>query len=201
MSGHILYTFRRCPYAMRARMALRLADAEYEHREVSLRDKPDTMLEASPKGSVPVFITASGNVLEESLDILHWALPRANLDARLVKLIDGPFKHHLDRYKYASRYDENLKRGDIDLSHRKDAVEILQAFETVLEGQAFLSGPDMGPADIATFPFVRQFAAVEPDWWATNAGLPKTRDWLKICLESDLFKAVMDKHPLWSPPE
>lgn len=201
MSGHILYSFRRCPYAMRARMALYLAGTEYEHREVSLRNKPVAMLESSPKGSVPVFITSNCKVIDESLDILHWALSTATLNTQLVSLIDGPFKHHLDRYKYASRYDDTLKRGDIDLNHRAEAVEILRNFESVLESQAFLSGPEMGPTDIATFPFIRQFAAVEPDWWAEAAGLPKTRDWLETCLSSEIFRAVMEKHPLWLSPE
>ncbi|WP_427450952.1 glutathione S-transferase N-terminal domain-containing protein [Litorimonas sp. WD9-15] len=201
MSGHILYSFRRCPYAMRARMALYLAGTEYEHREVSLRDKPEAMLEASPKGSVPVFMTSNEEVIDQSLDILRWAIPDAALKMEFVAQIDGPFKHHLDRYKYASRYDETAKRGDVDLGHRAEAVEILQPFERTLEIQTFLSGADMGPTDIATFPFIRQFAAVEPDWWSNESGLPKMRDWLKNCITSDLFKAIMEKYPLWSPPE
>ncbi len=113
MAEAVLYSFRRCPYAMRARMALLVSGATYEHREVVLRDKPAAMLEASPKGTVPVFVTEDGVVLEESLDIMRWALgnsdPERWLDdanANLIEANDGPFKHHLDRYKYATRYDD-----------------------------------------------------------------------------------------------
>jgi len=199
MSQNILYSFRRCPYAMRARMALYLAGKDYEHREVLLRDKPAEMLEASPKGSVPVFVKSDGSVIDESLDIFKWALPDALLKSHLIEMIDGPFKYHLDRYKYWSRYDENAKRGDINLDHRLKAVDILRHLETELETLPFLSGQKMGPTDIATFPFIRQFAAVEPIWWRDNANLLKLRDWLQNCVESDLFKTVMKKHPTWAP--
>jgi len=196
--GNVLYSFRRCPYAMRARMALSLAGADYEHREVLLRDKPKHMLEVSPKGSVPVFL-AGDDVLDESLDIMRWALPGVKFDADIVRMIDGPFKHHLDRYKYASRYDPNLKRGDIDLSHREKAVESLQMIENRLRDNPYIGGSAMGPTDMASFPFVRQFAAVEKDWWAAGAELPLTRDWLARCLASDVFRDIMQKFPLWNP--
>jgi len=199
---------------MRARMALVAAEQEVELREIVLRDKPAHMLQASPKGTVPVLVRSDAPVLEESLDVMLWALGKHDPDLwltppngtkedmlALVHTMDGDFKTHLDRYKYASRYDETLKRGDIDLSHRAEAVKILQNFERVLEAQSFLNGDTFGPTDMATFPFIRQFAAVEPDWWAYDSGLPKTRYWLKACLASDLFKAVMEKHPLWAPPE
>lgn len=197
MTQHVLYSFRRCPYAMRARMALSLANIEYEHREVSLRDKPPQMLDASPKGSVPVFIHADETVLEESLDILRWALPTAALKTNYIEMIDGPFKHHLDHYKYWSRYDDTAKRGDINLDHRAEAVELLRTLDTALEDQDYLSGAEMGPTDIATFPFIRQFAAVEPDWWANESSLEHVRNWLSLCLDSELFKTIMAKHPLW----
>ena len=108
----VLYSFRRCPYAMRARMAVAVSGAEVELREVVLRDKPPEMLEASPKGTVPVLLLPDGNVLEESLDIMRWALGRndpenwlAHVDADLIAANDGPFKQALDRYKYPHRYD------------------------------------------------------------------------------------------------
>lgn len=198
MTQQVLYSFRRCPYAMRARMALSLAEIDYEHREVSLREKPSEMLDASPKGSVPVFIKSDGSVLDESLDILRWALPKAELQTDLIEIIDGPFKHHLDRYKYWSRYDDTAQRGDINLDHRAEAVRLLRVLDNALEDQDFLSGPEMGPTDIATFPFIRQFAAVEPNWWGNDSGLDRLRDWLAQCLNSELFKSVMTKHPLWS---
>ena len=196
--GNILYSFRRCPYAMRARMALSLAGATYEHREVLLRAKPDHMLEMSPKGSVPVLI-ANDTVIDESLDIMRWALPEVEFKAEIIETIDGPFKYHLDRYKYASRYDESLKRGDIDLSHRAKAVKALQVVEKQLSESPFICGSDMGPTDMAAFPFIRQFAAVEPEWWAADEELSYTRDWLTACVNSELFLNVMQKFPLWSP--
>jgi len=197
--GKILYSFRRCPYAMRARMALSVAGIEYEHREVLLRDKPEAMLELSPKGSVPVF-DANGVVLEESIDIMRWALPNAEIDASIVQMIDGPFKYNLDRYKYASRYDPEVKRGEVNFDHRTKAVEALSFIEAQLQSQDYLSGKEMGPTDMASFPFVRQFAAVEPDWWQAEPTLPNTREWLEACLQSELFQSIMQKRPLWAPP-
>ncbi|MEP4052007.1 MAG: glutathione S-transferase N-terminal domain-containing protein [Litorimonas sp.] len=196
--GTVLYSFRRCPYAMRARMALSIAGTDYEHREILLRNKPQAMLEASPKGSVPVLLV-DNKVIDESLDIMRWALPEAKFDADIIGMIDGPFKYHLDRYKYASRYDPNVKRGDIDLSHRRLAVECLQLIESSLGENPYLCGESMGVTDLASFPFVRQFAAVEPEWWAAGADLPKSRDWLSRCVSSALFQTIMEKFPLWQP--
>lgn len=191
-----LYSFRRCPYAMRARMALKVAGTDYEHREILLRDKPAHMLEISPKGSVPVF-AINDQVIDESLDIMKWAMPEANFQSDIIKMIDGPFKHHLDRYKYASRYNPEVERGAVDLSHRVKAVDALNLIEERLKDDIYLEGVEMGPTDMAAFPFVRQFAAVEPAWWASNHDLSKTRHWLALCLKSELFKTIMQKHPLW----
>lgn len=202
----VLYSFRRCPYAMRARMALCAAQIPYEHREVALRDKPAAMLDASPKGTVPVFITADGTVIDESLELALYALNENDphdwllgYAPDLVALNDGDFKHHLDRYKYASRYDENAKRGDVDLSHRAKAADILDGYEARLGRHAQLRGDDISFTDIAIFPFIRQFAAVEPDWFAERA--PKVQNWLTSHIQSPLFKSIMVKHPLWTPPE
>lgn len=191
---------------MRARMALHVSGIPYEHREIILRDKPHAMLEASPKGTVPVFITEAGRVIDESLDLALWALSqsdphdwRVNYEPELVAQNDGPFKHHLDRYKYKSRYDDTAKRGDIDLSHRVKACDILGALNARLAQHAYLSGPQQSFTDIAIFPFIRQFAAVEPAWWASH-DYPHLRDWLECHVNSDLFKAVMVKHPLWTAP-
>ena len=185
---------------MRARMALHTAGIDYEHREVLLRDKPQHMLDISPKGSVPVFICDDGRVLDESLDIMRWALPGASIASEITRAIDGPFKHHLDRYKYASRYDETAKRGDIDLSHRADAVTALKLLDHRLESTAYLSGTELGPDDMASFPFVRQFAAVEPDWWSETKDIINLQSWLTRCVQSHLFAAIMTKHPVWEPP-
>lgn len=204
--GAVLYSFRRCPYAMRGRMGLKVSGLSYEHREIILRDKPQDMLDASPKGTVPVFIKEDGQVIEESIDLLNWALAQndplgwliCDLDVAntLITANDTDFKHHLDRYKYASRYSDEAKRGDIDMSHRLEAEKHIQNLETRLAKRPYLLGDKQSLADIAIFPFMRQFSNVEPDWWAA-APYPKTRDWLTRHVESDLFKSIMIKHPLW----
>jgi len=204
--GAILYSFRRCPYAMRGRMGLNVSGLDYEHREILLRDKPQDMLDVSPKGTVPVYIKENGQVIEESLDLLNWALGQndplgwLNCDLDAAKTIitanDTEFKHHLDRYKYASRYSDDAKRGDVDLGHRIKAEKHIQTLENLLTDNPYLLGEKQTLADIAIFPFIRQFANVEPDWWAA-APYPKTRDWLKRHLESETFKVIMRKHPLF----
>jgi len=174
--GAILYSFRRCPYAMRGRMGLKVSGLDYEHREIILRNKPQEMLNASPKGTVPVFIKNDGKVIEESLDLLNWALsqndPLGWMDCNiedaqiLITANDTDFKHHLDRYKYASRYSDDAKRGDIDMSHRIEAEKHIQNLEDGLAKNPYLLGDKQTLADIAIFPFMRQFSNVEPDWWA-----------------------------------
>jgi len=207
MTKAILYSFRRCPYAMRGRMALYTSQLNYEHREVSLRDKPVEMLEASPKGTVPVFIRKNGTVIEESLELLLFALSQndpmgwLNCDRHtadtLIAANDGSFKHHLDRYKYASRYKENATRGDIDLTHRAEAENHLKILEIRLEGQPYLLGQSQSYADIAIFPFIRQFANTDLSWW-NEAPYPNLRRWLTHHITSDLFKTIMTKRPLWA---
>lgn len=202
----ILYSFRRCPYAMRGRMGLKASGLSYEHREIILRDKPKEMLEVSPKGTVPVFVKEDGSVIDESLDLLIWALgqndPLGWLDcdreaaAALIAANDTDFKHHLDRYKYASRYNEDAKRGDIDMGHRSEAEKHIQDLEDRLAVSPYLLGEKQSLADIAIFPFIRQFSNVEREWWA-EAPYPKTRNWLARHIESDLFTDIMKKHPLW----
>lgn len=193
----VLYSFRRCPYAMRARMALRVSGADYEHREVVLRDKPPELREASPKATVPVLVLSDGTVIEESLDIMHWALrsndPEQWLDgddATLIAANDGPFKHHLDRYKYDTRHDSDPKE------HRAEGLALLQRLEERLESAAYLGGAHRRLTDIAIFPFVRQFAATDRDWFAQQA-LPNVQDWLQRLIGSELFSAIMIKHKQW----
>ncbi|QPC99443.1 glutathione S-transferase [Qipengyuania soli] len=198
MAEAILYSFRRCPYAMRARMALHASGIGYEHREVVLRDKPAQMLEASPKGTVPVLVSADGKVLEESIDIMRWALgqndPEGWLerdDPDLLAANDGSFKHHLDRYKYHTRYE------DADpLGHRAACLAHLVEIDERLGHQAYLCGDTRGLADIATFPFVRQFAHHDKGWFATQ-DIPRVRSWLDRLNGSELFAAIMEKHPKW----
>ncbi|WP_422356893.1 glutathione S-transferase [Qipengyuania flava] len=198
MAETILYSFRRCPYAMRARMALSSSGMEYEHREVVLRDKPPEMLEVSPKGTVPVLVTPTGTVIEESLDIMRHALamkdPEGWLerdDPELVAANDGPFKHHLDRYKYATRY------ADVDPEeHRSAALDILRQLEARLAKDAYLCGARRGLADIAIFPFIRQFANADRTWFDAQS-LPRLQDWLERLITSELFTGVMAKHAQW----
>ena len=198
MAETVLYSFRRCPYAMRARMALHVSGAHYEHREVVLRDKPAAMLAASPKGTVPVLVTEDGGVLEESLDIMRWALAQsdpegwlARQDGDLLAANDGPFKHHLDRYKYATRYD------DADpLAHRDAAMAHVAALDDRLSDQPYLCGEARGFADVAIFPFIRQFAHADRAWW-DDQPIPHVRHWLDRLTGSDLFAAIMVKHAPW----
>lgn len=194
----ILYSFRRCPYAMRARLALLASGQAVEIREVRLRAKPTAMLAASPKGTVPVLCLTDGTVIEQSLDIMHWALGRhdpedwlAGDDAALIALNDGPFKHHLDRTKYPERH------GSDPLVHRAAAVEILAGLETRLATHPCLCGPARTLADMAIFPFVRQFAAVDPDWFAGQP-LPHVRRWLAGHLADPLFDRAMVRLDPWA---
>lgn len=194
----ILYSFRRCPYAMRARMALLVSGADYAHREVVLRDKPAAMLTASPKGTVPVLVLPDGAVIDESLDIMQWALARhdpedwlSHDDTALVAEYDGAFKPHLDRYKYAGRYDAD------PVMHRAAGLTMLEALDVRLAGQDYLRGASRGFGDIALFPFVRQFAGVDAAWFAVHTPL-RVRGWLARLVESDLFAQAMVKVAPWA---
>lgn len=193
----VLYSFRRCPYAMRARMAIAMSGTKVTLREIVLRDKPDEMIAASPKGTVPVLINADG-VLDESLNVMRWALQKndpenwlASLDDPLIADNDGPFKHHLDRYKYSTRYE------DADpAEHREAGAAFLRSLDNRLAGAAFLTGASRSGADIAIFPFVRQFRIADEPWFDENAGA-HVRRWLSALMQSNLFKSVMKKYPLW----
>ncbi|MEM7328244.1 MAG: glutathione S-transferase [Pseudomonadota bacterium] len=203
----ILYSFRRCPYAMRARMAIVQAGIPCRLREVVLRDKPAEMLEASPKGTVPVIVEANGRVIEESLDVMAWALDqsdaadwlapehgtRADMDA-LVAQCDGPFKRALDRYKYPNRYEaEGIVRDD----QRALGLNFLQHLNARLQNRAHLFGNRVSYADIAIFPFVRQFANTDRAWFDA-LDLPHLQAWLAHHLASDLFQTVMPKFAQWA---
>ncbi len=175
-----------------------IAGQTCEIREVKLSAKPAAMIEVSEKATVPVLILPSGQVLEESLDIMHWALGEQDTEGWLVRdghdLIetnDGPFKHHLDRYKYSARHDTD------PLEHRAAALDILQRLETLLTGNINLCGEERGIADMAIFPFVRQFAATDREWF-DQAPVPKLRNWLDDHIASPLFQAVMTKRQAWN---
>ncbi len=194
----ILYSFRRCPYAMRARMALTAAGIGIEHREVALRNKPDAMVLASPKATVPVLILPDGRVIDESLDIMRWALTLndplgwGTAHDPLVDENDGPFKHHLDRMKYAHRYE-----AADPAAHRSAALLLLNALETRLATSSYLCGDTPGFTDIAVMPFIRQFARADLEAWASEP-LPLLQSWLDHLVGMPLFQAIMVKHPLWT---
>ena len=198
----ILYSFRRCPYAMRARMALKLAEIAVEIREISLREKPAHMLQVSPKGTVPVLVLQDGTVIEESLEIMQWALKgnalgasiHAGAGAPVLALIsdnDNAFKCALDAYKYPERY---LNKTQIQ--HRAEGEVFLQKLENLLQENLYLFSATPSLADIAIFPFVRQFAAVDAAWFEA-ASYPKLQAWLKRLVESELFISVMEKQPTY----
>lgn len=202
----ILYSFRRCPYAIRARMTLSYSGIRWQHREVHLKRKPAALIEASPKGTVPVLVLADGAVLEESLEIMGWALAQSDPEGwrttqpaqqaeieGIIAELDGPFKAHLDGYKYASR--ESAERW---LPHR-DACELfLAGLNERLCATAYLFGDRCCAVDVAVFPFVRQFANVQADWFA-QTGLEALRRWLQHMLSSSLFVRSMQKLPAWQP--
>lgn len=197
LDGPILYSFRRCPYAMRARMAMLASGVAYQHREVLLRDKPAAMLAVSPKGTVPVLVLVDGSVIDESIDIMCWALAQhdpehwlPHNDAGLIKIFDGTFKFHLDRYKYADRFDDD------PLAHRAAGLAILTELDDRLSEQSYLGGATRGFSDIALFPFVRQFAQVDVDWFATRAPVA-VRNWLATLMACDLFQRAMVQIPRW----
>ena len=193
----ILYSFRRCPYAMRARLALLVSGTTCVLREVKLSAKPGALREASPKATVPVVVTPAGEVIDESRDIMRWALGHsdpqgwlASADDPLIAANDGPFKHALDRYKYPHRYDSDPEE------HRKAGLALLQALEDRLAHQPHLGGETMGMVDAATFPFVRQFAHTDRDWFAAQ-DLPRVQAWLAGHKESELFARAMVKRAPW----
>lgn len=194
----ILYSFRRCPWAMRARLALRYSECPVEIREVSLKAKPPELLELSPKGTVPV-LSAGDQVLEESLDIMRWALARhdpqdwllradpqgAQAADALIERNDRVFKVQVNLYKYAERYPQHSREY-----YRTQAETWLAELDERLAQRPYLFAEHPSLADAALLPLMRQFAGVEPDWFA-SAPYPHLRGWLQGWLESALFRAIM----------
>ena len=200
----ILYSFRRCPYAIRARMAIAASGQRCLLREVVLRNKPSDMIVASPKGTVPVVILPSGRVIEESLDIMHWALgvndPASWLapfnDDRcvvhgLIKENDEPFKNNLDRYKYPTRYQTSNP-----IYYRTQGLEFLKSLNARLLTSAYLCGNEFSFADAAISPFIRQFANHDREWFNTLE-LYALQNWLETIVNADKFLGVMKKYPAW----
>ena len=193
----ILYSFRRCPYAIRARLALLASGTVCEIREVKLAAKPPEMVAISPKATVPVLELPDGRVIDESLDIMRWALARNDPahwlernDELLIERNDGPFKHHLDRYKYPNRH------GSDPIEHRTAALELLHPLEERLSESPYLCGDAIGLADAALMPFVRQFAQTDRGWFDARS-LPRLQSWLAGLLASPLFAAAMVRLGPW----
>lgn len=202
----ILYSFRRCPYAMRARLALLASGQACALREVVLRDKPQALREASPKATVPVLVLPDGTVIEESLAIMVWALERQDPQAwlaptrgdlaQMLALVadnDTAFKPLLDRYKYPQRY------GAPDGQPAREAARpFLDGLQQRLADAPFLFGDRAALADMALAPFVRQFAAVAPDWFAAQPW-PQLQAWLQAWQASALFEQAMVRFAPWQP--
>ena len=203
----ILYSFRRCPYAMRARLALVACNVVVELREVHLRNKPDNMLQASPKGTVPVLVLQDKTVIDESLDIMNWALEQNDTGGWLAdfspyqheqfdKLIsenDSVFKQHLDHYKYADRFVEFSAEH-----YRHQGEMFLKKLDELLQHAPYLFGSSISIADVAIFPFIRQFAHVDKDWF-DNCQYHALQAWLGSFLVSPDFIIAMKKYAVWQP--
>lgn len=203
MNYPILYSFIRCPYAMRARMILKLADIKCELREVRLNNKPEHMLEASPKGTVPVLILED-KIIDESIDIVNWALnitnvfegnikqDQINLTEELIDLFDDKFKYHLDRYKYSNRYE------DVDVEHHQnECLNILKKLETIIDGTNWIFGDSISKLDILILPFIRQFRIADQEWFDSQQNIPGIQRVLMNFLDSNIFKSVMNKYEEW----
>ena len=188
---------------MRSRMALKLADIRCEIREVRLNNKPDHMLEVSPKGTVPVLILED-KIIDESMDIINWALSKVdvfkgnlerekfNLSEELICIFDDKFKYHLDRYKYSNRYK------DIDLEfHRSECKKILVNLENLISDTDWFFGDKLNKLDISILPFIRQYRIANPDWFDSQEDLQKIRRILGNFLASELFKEIMHNYDVW----
>lgn len=205
VSYPVLYSFRRCPYAMRARMALDYAGVRVQIREVALKAKPQQLLVISPKGTVPVLQLPTGVVIEQSLDIMRWACQLADPDNWLepsmtegglqwLSTNDGPFKLYLDRYKYPDRYPEQT-----GVDYRNQAVQtMLSPMELLLAKTPFLMGGSCSLVDVALMPFIRQFAQVDAAWFS-QAPYPRVKAWLEGFLRSERFDRIMRKFDTWTP--
>jgi glutathione S-transferase len=196
----LLYTFRRCPYAIRARLAIGVSGVAVDKCEVDLRNKPKALLDCSPKGTVPVLQFSDGSVIEESLDIMQWALAINDPEEwlgddnapsvetlTLIHQNDGPFKAALDRYKYAVRFPEHPAA-----TYREQAANFLSVLNTRISKHGYLMRNRADLADLAIFPFIRQFANVDKDWFYQSEYKYLIK-WLDTFLASALFNAVMQK--------
>jgi glutathione S-transferase len=196
----ILYSFRRCPFAMRARLTLFYCGIKPEIREVKLSNMPQALLVLSPKATVPVLHLAEGRVIDESLDIMHWALSisdqnhwleNSHVSNPLIELSDNKFKPLLDKYKYADRHTELSQ-----IEHRQNAKPFINSLDERLKQHLYLVDDQIRLADIAIFPFIRQFAGVDPSWFR-QSDYGGVKRWLDALTESSQFKSIMHKYAVW----
>ena len=212
----LLWSFRRCPYAMRARLAIKSSGTKIRLREIILRDKPAEFLAASAKGTVPVLVQTDGKVIDESLDVMIWALsqddPEGWLNIRTKKpeyfdaymaRLDGPFKKDLDRYKYSSRYmckngeeTQDEEEAQLAIKHRDAGAVFIKELDDILRDQPYLSGKKAGILDYATLPFLRQFRIADETWFDAQ-NWDSVHPWLQDFLHSDRFAYNMLKYPQW----
>ena len=204
MDYPILYSFVRCPYAMRARMALKLTEIKCEIREVRLNNKPKHMIDMSPKGTVPVLVLEN-NIIDESNEIIDWALSFNNvfdgnldedqkdLTSRLIKIFDSKFKYNLDRYKYATRYE------NIDINkHKMECLKILINLEDFISKDEWFLGKRINKLDISILPFIRQFRIADTDWFDKQNQITGIQQILDNFLNSKLYKDIMFKYDVWT---
>jgi len=204
MSTPILYSFRRCPYCMRAHMTLLNSGIKTELREVDIDNMPEQVISISPKATVPILVFPDGTFIDESWDIVKWALTQNDpdnwlgqgkvylLDAEmLIETNDFSFKEDLDHYKYADRYPEQSAEF-----YRAACEEFIEELEEKLNDHDYLLGDAVSLADIGVFPFIRQFSLVDKDWF-DQAPYPNVQRWLQNIIDSALFKNVFRKHALW----
>ncbi len=204
MDYPILYSFVRCPYAMRARMALKLTEIKCEIREVRLNNKPKHMIDMSPKGTVPVLVLEN-NIIDESNEIIDWALSFNNvfdgnldedqkdLTSRLIELFDSKFKYNLDRYKYATRYE------NIDINkHKMECLKILINLEDLISKDEWFLGKRINKLDISILPFIRQFRIADTDWFDKQNQITGIQQILDNFLNSKLYKDIMFKYDVWT---
>ena len=200
MNYPILYSFRRCPYAIRARMAMAYSKISYEHREILLKNRPKDLYRISKKGTVPVLKLVDGTVIDESVDIMKWCIKQNDLDGwfednytlqnRFIKNNDTEFKYWLDRYKYHIRYIENSYE-----KYQKEVEAFLIKYNLILQENYFLMGKKLSLVDVALMPFIRQAAHVNIGWFAQN--FPALSEWLEKLKVSPLFLSIMKKYDIW----
>ena len=200
----ILYSFRRCPYAMRARMAMNYSKISYEHREISLRKRPQALYDISAKGTVPVLQLPDGRVIDESIDIMRWALKKSDPESwykdkipeqdNMIERNDTVFKYWLDRYKYHVRYPENSFE-----EYQTQLEQFYLKYNLQLDKNTYLLGNHISLVDIAIMPFIRQAAHVNLDWFSEK--FPKLHNWLENHKTSKIFKSIMEKYDIWNEQE